>query len=257
MRRLFAIRDARLLFFGQSLSLLGDTALFLALGIWVKTLTGSSAAAGLVFFFLALPALASPFGGLLVDRMRRRPLMIAVDLVIGTLVLLLLLVHGRDQLWLIYAVAVLYGASGVVFYPAQSALLTVMLPDDLLGDGNAVLQTVREGLRLVGPLLGAGLFSAFGGGFVAIVDGATFGLSAIFLSFIHVAEPQPRISESHFLKELSGGVRHVLRSRPLKDIIFSTALALLVVGFSETIIFAVVSQGLHRPPSFLGILLST
>ncbi|MBV9282126.1 MAG: MFS transporter, partial [Chloroflexi bacterium] len=51
----------------------------------------------------------------------------------------------------------LYGAAGLVFSSAQSALLTVMLPEELLGEGNAALQTIREGLRLVGPLVGAGL----------------------------------------------------------------------------------------------------
>ena len=44
MRRLLALRDARLFLAGQSLSLLGDTALWLALGLWVKDLTGSSSA---------------------------------------------------------------------------------------------------------------------------------------------------------------------------------------------------------------------
>jgi MFS family permease len=254
MRRLFALRNARLYLIGQTLSLFGDTALYLALGIWVKTLTGSNAAAGLVFFFLALPSLAAPLGGLLVDRVRRRPLMIVVDLLVGGSVLLLLLVHGRAQLWLIYVVALLYGAAGLVFTSAQSALLTVMLPEDLLAEGNAALQTTREGLRLFGPLAGAGLFAAFGGGFVAIVDAITFGISALFLMMLHVAESPSRPAEQHFVTELLAGVRHILRTSALRQIVLSVAVALLVVGFAETIIFAVISQGLHRPPSFLGVL---
>ena len=56
-------RDARLLLAGQSLSLLGDRAMFLALGVWVKSLTGSSAAAGLVFFAYGLPGLTAPAAG--------------------------------------------------------------------------------------------------------------------------------------------------------------------------------------------------
>lgn len=79
MRRLFAQRDTRLLLAGQTLSMFGDSAMFLALGIWVKDLTGSNAAAGLLFFILVLPSLAAPLGGLVVDRRRRRPLMIGTD----------------------------------------------------------------------------------------------------------------------------------------------------------------------------------
>jgi MFS family permease len=79
MRRLLSYRDARLLVGGQTLSAFGDWAMFIVLAIWMKTLTGSSARAGLVFFVLGLGSLAGPLGGLLADRLRRRPLMIACD----------------------------------------------------------------------------------------------------------------------------------------------------------------------------------
>jgi len=261
--RLFALRDVRLFLIGQTLSLFGDTALYLALGIWVKSLTGSNAAAGLIFFVLALPALAAPAAGLLVDRVRRRPLMIATDLVIGAAVLLLLLVHGREQLWLIYGVTALYGAAAIVFNSAQSALLTVMLPDELLGEGNAALQTVREALRIVGPLTGAGIYAAFGGGAVAVIDAATFGASALCLAALHVPEKAlPRRHEGDgegeqtFFTELAAGARHIAHTAVLRQVVLTVAVALLVVGFSETIIFAVAGQGLHRPPSFIGVLSS-
>ena len=62
MKRLLAHRDARLFLAGQSLSLLGDTALWLALGLWVKELTGSSSAAGLVVLCIVAPGLRQPAG---------------------------------------------------------------------------------------------------------------------------------------------------------------------------------------------------
>ena len=58
-RRLLRLRDARLYLVGQSFSLLGDTALWLALGLWAKDLTGSSSAAAMVLFCIAAPQLAS------------------------------------------------------------------------------------------------------------------------------------------------------------------------------------------------------
>ena len=75
MRALFADRDARLLLVGQGLSLFGDRAMYIVLGVWVKSLTGSNAQAGLVFFVLAIPGVVAPAFGLLVDRVRKRPLM--------------------------------------------------------------------------------------------------------------------------------------------------------------------------------------
>ncbi|MGH9067239.1 MAG: MFS transporter, partial [Acidimicrobiales bacterium] len=191
MRRLLAIRDVRIYLGGQVLSILGDSALWLAAGIWVKVLTGSNALAGLTFFFFVAPSLCSPLAGMIVDRVRRRPLLLVTNLATGAMVLLLLLVRGPGQVWLIWVVMVGYGLSYTVLGSAQSALLTVIVPSELLGDANGALNTVREGLRLVSPLLGAGLFAAVGGGAVAVLDAASFGAAAVSLVMLSVDEPRP------------------------------------------------------------------
>jgi Na+/melibiose symporter-like transporter len=254
VRGLLANRDARLLLVGQSLSLFGDRAMYLVLGIWVKTLTGSNAQAGLVFFVLAAPGLVAPAFGLAVDRMRKRPLMIATDVAIGLVLLTLLFVHGRGDVWIIYAVTLIYGAAGYLFSSAQSALLTRMLPPERLGDANAALQTVSEGSRLIAPLIGAGLFAAVGGAAVAVLDAATFAASALCLLAVRLREERPVAPEHHILVQVAAGVRHIAHTAGLRRIVLVTGLALLVVGFIETAIFAVLQHGLHRPPSFLGVL---
>jgi MFS family permease len=241
---------------GSTLSILGDRVMFIGLGIWVKELTGSSAAAGLVFLVLAIPYLVSPAFGILVDRVRRRPLMIAINLATGAAVLLLLFVRGRDQVWLIYTVAFLYGLAGAVLEAAQSALLTVILPAESLGEMNGLLQTFAEGLRLVAPLVGAGLLATLGGGSVAILDAVTFGAAALCLSLLRVHEERPAPPKHHFLHEMWLGVRYVVGTEGLRRIVFTVGVALLVVGFSETLVYQIVDVGLHRPPTFLGVLLS-
>jgi len=253
VRKLFAYRDVRLLVAGQTLSAFGDWAMWIVLAVWMKTLTGSSARAGLVFFVLGLGNLAGPLGGLLADRVKRRPLMIVCDCVLGTSVLVLLLVHDAGDAWLIYLVALLYGVVGSVFYPARSALLRLMVPEELLADANGILSSVQQGLRLVAPLAGAGLYAAFGGGVVAILDAATFAGSALFLSRMHVREEKPEPPEHHFLREVSAGIEHVWRTLPLRQLTIGTTIALLVVGFSETLIFVVMAH-LGKPPSFFGVL---
>ncbi|QMU78810.1 MFS transporter [Streptacidiphilus sp. PB12-B1b] len=137
MRKLLADRNARLYIAGQILSTFGDSALWLALGIWIEMLTGSASAAGLSFFMFALGTLAGPVGGVLADRMRRRPLLIATNLATAGLVLLLLLVQDRGQVWLIYAVMFGYGLSASVLGPAQTGLLQTVVPEELLGDATA------------------------------------------------------------------------------------------------------------------------
>ena len=254
MRRLLRIRDARVFLLGSAVSMLGDTAMFLVLGIWAKDLTHSNSAAGLVFFVLVLPALFAPLAGLVVDRVRKQPLLIATNVLTGVALLLLLLVHDRSDLWLIYVVSALYGLSGVILSSARSAFMTIMLPRELLGEANAIFSSVREGLRLLSPLVGAGLYAAFGGGVVAVADAATFAVFAGALALVRTPESKPAREEQVFLTELAAGIRHVLATVQLRQIVLATAACLLVVGFGETLIFAVVDSGLHRQPSFLGVL---
>jgi MFS family permease len=253
MRRVLSYRDARLLVGAQTLSAFGDFAMWIVMAVWMKTLTGSSARAGLVFFVLALGNLAAPLGGLLADRVRRRPLMIVTDVALGTAVLLLLLVHNRGDAWLIYLVALLYGVGGSVFFPARSALLRLMLPEDLLADANGALSATQQGVRIGAPLVGAALYAAFGGGVVAILDATTFVGSAVFLSLIRVSEEKPQPEEQHFVAEVMAGFRHVWRTLPLRQLVGGVSVALLVIGFSETLIFYVIAH-VGEQPKFFGVI---
>ena len=80
MKTLLRRRDVRLLLAGQALSMFGDWMMIIVLGIWMKVLTGSNSAAGLVFFVFAAASMLSPLGGLVVDRLPKRPLMTGTHL---------------------------------------------------------------------------------------------------------------------------------------------------------------------------------
>lgn len=255
-RSVFRIRNARIYIVGQIFSSFGDAALWLAMGVWVKTLTGSNAAAGLVIFFYTAPTLLAPFAGHLADRFSRRRLLIATNSFAGLAVLLLLMVRGPGQVWLIDLVMVLYGTSYVVLSATQSALLTVMLPADLLADANAVLRTVQAALRLIGPLTGAGLFVLVGAHVITIVDATTFVIAVVALLCVRVAEPPAVPRHRPLREELTAGVRYLGRTTALRQLILATAFSTAVFGFSETVVYAIAGIGLHRPPAFVGVLIS-
>ncbi|SBT47885.1 MFS transporter [Micromonospora auratinigra] len=258
-RRLLAEPRARRYLTGQTLSLLGDSAMWLACGIWVKELTGSDGAAGLTFLFFTAPALLAPLAGLLVDRMPRRRLLMVANLAGAVVLLPLLAVHGPDQVPLIYAVMLLYGCLHLVVEPAQSALLTTLLPADLLADANALLRTVRESLRLLAPLAGAGLYAVLGGAAVAVLDMATFLGAAALLLTLRGPDPVPARPERtggvlrHWAGEAAAGFRHLARHPLLRRVVLATTVLALVLGFGESTGYAVVDRGLHRPPEFLGV----
>ena len=107
-------------------------------------------------------------------------------------------------------------------------------------------------MRIIAPLAGAGLYAVLGGGAVAVLDSATFAASVFFLSRMRVQEEKPAPPEHHFTHEVTAGLRHVWETLPLRQIVSGVALALLVVGFSETLIFSVIAA-LGKQPSFFGV----
>ncbi|SES35020.1 Transmembrane secretion effector [Lentzea xinjiangensis] len=257
IRELLADRDTRRYFVGQTFSLFGDTSMWLAAGIWVKQLTGSDAAAGMTYFFFALPAVAAPLFGLLVDRVRRRRLLIGVNLAGALVVLSLLGVAGPEQLWLLYAVMVLYGCCECLVGAAQQALLATFVPTRLLADANATLRTIREGLRIVAPLAGAALFAWAGGAAIAVVDAITFLVAAWCLWRMRIVEPRPeRTPGTRMAAELAAGFRFLTGKVDLRRLTIGAAVAMTVFGFTESAVYAVLERGLQKPPEFFGVLAS-
>jgi MFS family permease len=254
MRRLLADRNFRLLVVGKTLSTFGDFALLIVLGIWVKELTGSNGAAGSVFLVLGIPAIASPLFGPLIDRFPRRRVLIVNDLLVGAAVLFLLMVHDRGDIWIIYAVAAVYGISMQIVEAARAGLLVTMLNEDLLGDANGLLSASGQGVRLAAPLLGAGMFAAFGGGSVAVFDAAMFVLGAAFLAAVHADDIARPVERPRYLPDVTVGIRHIWRTREVRRLIAVSVAVVAVIGTSEVAIFAFVDQGLHRSPTFLGII---
>jgi MFS family permease len=254
LARLVRDRRSRVYLGGQIVSIFGDTALFLSAAVWVRELTGSDGAAASTFLFLAAPALASPFVGVLVDRVRRRPLLVVVNAATGAAVLLLLLVRGSGDAWLVYAVMTLYGAASTIIASAQSALLPAIVPDDLLGDANGLLQTVQQGARVLSPLVGVGLFTAFGGGVVAVVDAVSFAVAVASLLLIRVDEPTPSARDRtvSMRADIGAGFARIRLDPALRVVVVACAWVWAAFGLAESVVFAVVSQGLGLEPSFLG-----
>ncbi|MEV6977961.1 MFS transporter [Kitasatospora sp. NPDC093806] len=252
---LLRVRDARLYFGGLALSQFGDNVLLLAAGIWVKSLTGSDGAAGVIMFFVSAPALLSALFGLLADRVRKRALMITVNLVMAAATLALLTVDTAGDAWLVYTVMTAYGTALVIIGAAESGLFVSMLPERLLGAANTMVMSLQESMKVVAPAVGAALFAAFGGHALALLDVATFLLAAGALALLRVPEPAPRPGSKALRAELLTGVRHVSRTPGLRLVVFGCAAVMGVMGFTNTALFGLVDDGLHRAPVFLGLLM--
>ncbi|MDN3264343.1 MFS transporter, partial [Streptomyces sp. CSDS2] len=253
--RVLRDRDAGLYLGAVVVSGFGTSSLWLACGVWVKDMTGSDALAALCMLAMWAPSLAGPALGTLADRVRRKPLLICLNLGLAALLPVLFAVDSPDRVWLLYAVLLVYGAAGTVHDAAESALVTTVVGARLLGDFNGLRMTVTEGMKLVAPLTGAGLYAAWGGPAVACLDAASFVLAAGMCTLLRVREERPVPSGAGWWRETAEGTRHLWGHPALRPLVLAGGLTMLFTSLASTAVYAVVDR-LGHSPAYLGVLYS-
>ncbi|WP_109031990.1 MFS transporter [Streptomyces rubrogriseus] len=251
--RVLRDRDAALCLGGVVVSGFGTSALWLAAGVWVKDLTGSDGLAALCMLAMWAPTLVGPALGTLTDRVRRRPLLIATGLLMSGLLLTLFAVDSREELWLVYAVLLVYGASGVVHDAAESALMAAAVDPGLLGDFNGLRLTANEGMKLVAPLAGAGLYAAYGGPAVALLDAATFVLATGVYAALRVREAPPVRPAGNWRRHTAEGARYLWGHPTLRPLVLAGGVTMLCAGVNGATAYAVVGA-LGHSPAYAGAL---
>ncbi|MFD3653783.1 MFS transporter [Streptomyces sp. NPDC058620] len=246
-------RTAALCLAGVLVSGFGTSAMWLTAGIWVKSLTGSDSLAALTVFAMWAPVLAGPALGALADRMPGKPLLVRVNLAMAALLAALLPAGAAYRIPLLFAVLVLYGVSGVLLDAAESSLVAQTVDARLLGDFNGLRTTANEGMKLLAPLAGAGLFARFGGEVVVLLDAVTFVLAALILTRIRVRASAPA-APAWRRGDLAAGARVLWHSAALRPLVLAAAVTMLLAGLNGAAIHAVVDKGLGHSPTYTGVL---
>lgn len=190
-------RDFRLLWSGQTVSLIGNGAFFVAIGWRVTQLTGHASSLALVLLAESLAMLTTLLiGGALADRHERRRLMIASDLVRCVVVATLAAVDasGHLSLGILLALAVGVGLGDGFFHPAFGGIVPQTVEADFLPSANALIGVSRNMAFVVGPALAAGLYGATGSATVFALDAASFLFSACLLA---LARPRATLTEAY------------------------------------------------------------
>ncbi|MFE5817547.1 MFS transporter [Streptomyces sp. NPDC056479] len=251
--RVLRDRNAGLYLAGVVVSGFGTSALWLVSGVWVKDLTGSDGLAALCMLAMWAPTLAGPLLGTLADRNRRKPLLIGTNLLLAALLPALFLVDSPDRVWLVFAVLFGYGAAGVVHDAAESALVASAVPTSLLGDFNGLRMTANEGMKLLAPLAGAGVYATYGGASVALLDAVTFVLATGLYACLRVRESRPEPPTGGWRAQTVEGARHLWAHPRLRPLVLAGGSTMLFAGFGGAMIYAVI-DGLGHAPAYAGVL---
>ena len=245
-RALFRNRDYRLLFSGLAISMSGSWAYNVALVVFVFNATHSPAwvaAASMTRFLCAL--IASPFGGLLADRVERVRLMVTLDavaLVLQAGLAVLAALNGAVVLAII--LAALTSVTGSSYDPAARAATPAIVGEEHLAAANSAQSAVENLAVIVGPAIAGALLIFAPPAIVFGVNGATFGLSALLVGQIRARSQPVDISKGGTvgpLKQMAGGLAAFFKSPTVMLLAGFSILASFVYG-TDTVLFVVISK---------------
>ncbi len=237
------VRDFRLLWASEGVSVLGDQFHAVALSWLVITLTGSGLALGTVLIAISVPrALLLMPMGVIADRRSQRSLMLASHLARAVIVaaIAVLVATGNASIPALAALGVLFGAADAVYMPSQQAFVPRAVGQDRLPSANALLQGTYQLTSIVGPPVAGLVVATAGTGIAFGVDAASFVFAAGFVALISrgaaravvatrggaPASEGPALAdgpaaptapaeapEEPFLRALGGGLRYVAADR--------------------------------------------
>jgi MFS family permease len=259
---LFASRDFRLLLAGQTTSQLGAQVSGVALPLLaVVSLHASPLEVGMLgaastaaFAVIGLPA------GAWIDRVRRRPVLVASDVaraaLLATIPIAALL--GVLSMWQLLLVSLLAGVARVFFDVGYRSYLPVVIGRDRVLAGNSSLEFVRSSGQVVGPAIGGVLVAAIGAASVLLVQAGTFAISALCLAGIRAREEAPADSgEGRGLRaRISEGLGYVLRTPVLRATATASALGNFSFAVASAVNMIFLSRTLGLSPALIGIVIA-
>ena len=234
--RLFRNRNFMALWIGQTISFIGDYFVMLAMPVAVNRLTGSAMMVGLSFMSTALPGLLlGPVAGVFIDRWDRRKVMIIADVTRGVLVLLMLLVHSAEQIWIYYLVGFLLACTSQFFLPARNAVLPLIVKDadDLLA-ANGLMQIVQTIGFLVGPALAGYSIGLYGESVAFIANSIGYFASAVAVLLMVVPHTTVQRAASGALQaviaELRAGLVYLFTNTTTLGVMIMLTVSQLGIG---------------------------
>ncbi|MCA0172619.1 MFS transporter [Bacillus sp. RAR_GA_16] len=259
MNSLVKNKDYVTLMVAQTVSSIGDWLSIVA----VITLVGlkwnaSPMEVSFIILCLALPmALFGPVAGTVADRLNRKWLMIASDLVRAGLILILTI---ADSLMVVYACLFIVGAFSAIFIPAKNGMLKELVTDSDMKSAMAITSMIDSSTKVIGPLLSGLLVAALGAKLVFFIDSGTFLLSALFIAFLPKSQSiiTGTFSEKpSFKNEFSQGVRYVKSNASLLIGLFFLGISLLIVQLSDSQLIVLLRELTQVSPDLFGYLVAS
>lgn len=234
------------LWVGQTVSQFGTFVAFLTLPLLVAHIQQATGSASTLDFAItfALETIPTLFvglvGGVLLDRVHLRPVMVAADLLRASAFFYLAANVGLYNITTVFVMAFLVGSMTTLFDAALYSLIPALVPKKRLAQANGYVAASEQANTALGPLA-AGLFAATSGGpaLGLFVNGATFVVSAVSLIWVGRVVHHRTLEEERgpVLSEAANGLRYIWSEPRLRVSTIGAAMANFVMGFIEATFF--------------------
>jgi MFS family permease len=254
--------DFMKLWAGQTISALGSVVTRTAIPLVALLVLGAGPfeMALLVVAASLATLLVGLFAGAWVDRLPRKPVLIATDLLRAILLFSIPVAYVANALRIeqLYLVVFLESCLGSFFNAAYPAYVPSLIGVDHVVDGNGKLATSSSLAEIGGPGLGGGLVQLIGGPLAMLVDAISFLVSAISLGLIRRPEPPrpARETETRIRQDIVEGLRLVASHPILIPLTLRSVIAHVAGSFYGVLYTIYLIDELHLSPLTLGIVVS-
>lgn len=228
-------RNFRRLWLAQIVSETGDWFYTLAIYTLLLQLTGHASSVALALVLQVLPqTFVGPMAGVVNDRLRRKHVMIAADLVRFLIVLSMLLVRSQSMVWLVYPLLVAETIMAAFFEPARNAVIPNIASADEVLVANTLSSATWSVNLLIGASIGGVVAAFFGRDAVFVLNALSFLVSAILIRGMRFSEPHAESATRLRARDLVNfspvleGIRYIRRHRTLLPTVFAKAGELMI-----------------------------
>src|SRR5229473_3889537 len=190
LRLLRGNRNFRRLWLAQIVSEVGDWFYTLSIYTLLLQLTGHAGSVALALVLQVLPqTLVGPTAGMVNDRLKRKHVMIAADMIRFVVVLAMLFVRSRSMVWLVYPLLLAETTMAAFFEPARSAVIPNIAAKGEVLIANTLSSATWSVNLLIGASVGGVVAAFFGRDAVFVLNALSFLASALLIAGMHFAEP--------------------------------------------------------------------
>ncbi len=228
-------RNFRRLWLAQIVSEIGDWFYTLSIYTLLLQLTGRASSVALALVLQVLPqTFAGPTAGVVNDRLRRKHVMIAADLVRAVVVLSMLFVRSRSTVWLVYPLLLAETIMVSFFEPARNAVIPNIAAKSEVLVANTLSSATWSVNLMIGSAVGGIVAAYFGRNVVFVLNALSFLVSALLIGGMRFVEPHAEVAAPLRLRDLIDfspvleGIRYIRSHPTLLPTVFSKAGELMV-----------------------------